>query len=165
MPQGQGSLTRIFCSTGPYAMAVRALDSPDLVASIKNLKQCCLIRQYFFTATWSELVHDQKKSSQNVQKLDFENFIQNPSFSWAQFSLRLFCSTRPNAMGIRALDSPDLGASIKNLKQYSGELSVLLIHIQDDFDIIQSEKWGKKIGKFRTPPNAPHCPARHQAAF
>ena len=58
-----------------------------------------------------------KRSSQNVQKLDFENFVQNPSFSWAQFSLRLFCSTRPNAMRIRVLDSPDLRASIKNLKQ------------------------------------------------
>ena len=58
-----------------------------------------------------------KRSSQNVQKLDFENFVQNPSFSWAEFSLRLFCSTRVNATGIRALDSPDLGASHENLKQ------------------------------------------------
>ena len=38
------------------------------------------MRQKNFTATWSQLVHDQKKSSQNVQKLDFENFIENPRF-------------------------------------------------------------------------------------
>ena len=53
----------------------------------------------FCTVTWSQLIHDKKGRPQKIQKLDFENFVQNPSFSWVHISLHVFCSIRPNDMG------------------------------------------------------------------
>ena len=98
-------------------MGIRALDSPDLVASIKNLKQCCLICRRFFTAAWSQLIHDQKGRPKTSKSWISKTLSKIQVFHGVEFALRIFCSTYPNVMGIRALYPPDLATSIKNLKQ------------------------------------------------
>ena len=94
-----------------------ALDSPSLGEHSDNLKHVDLTRENFLKRTERHIGHFLYTLLQNaLHYIGKEIKVFRLTWIHPSTSLRLFCSRHHTTMNRRALDSPDLGEHLNNLK-------------------------------------------------